>query len=161
MYASNDWAHDVVTTSNQRQWRWFNVFILRGQVSVSARNFAVTSLHSTESCVRLHGQQIETRISCTKNDIEVNAWRRKHMEAELDQENLMRMVRWIRWHCPPDTGYEIGALAVWGWRRYVSVTLLNLYERAEKKHFVSLKLECKSGVRARDLRFPSRQLQHV
>ena len=32
------------------------------------------------------------------------------------------MVRWLRWHCPPDTGFEIRALAVWGWARYLSVT---------------------------------------
>ena len=30
------------------------------------------------------------------------------------QENLLRMVRWMRWHRPPDTGFEIRALAVWG-----------------------------------------------
>ena len=28
------------------------------------------------------------------------------------------MVRWLRWHCPPDTGFEIQALAVWGRARY-------------------------------------------
>ena len=32
------------------------------------------------------------------------------------------MVRWLRWHCPPDTGFEIRALAVWGRVRYLSVT---------------------------------------
>ena len=31
------------------------------------------------------------------------------------------MVRWMRWHCPPDTGCEIRALAVWGRARYLSV----------------------------------------
>ena len=36
-------------------------------------------------------------------------------------ENLVGMVRWIRWHCPPDTGFEIRALAVWGRARYISV----------------------------------------
>ena len=25
-------------------------------------------------------------------------------------ENLLRMVRWVRWHCPPDTGFEIKTL---------------------------------------------------
>ena len=30
--------------------------------------------------------------------------------------------RWLRWHCPPDTGFEIRALAVWGRARYLSVT---------------------------------------
>ena len=32
------------------------------------------------------------------------------------------MVRWLRWHCPPDTGFEIRALTVWGRARYLSVT---------------------------------------
>ena len=32
------------------------------------------------------------------------------------------MVRWLRWHCPPDTGFEIRALAVWDQARYLSVT---------------------------------------
>ena len=32
------------------------------------------------------------------------------------------MVRWLRWHCPPDTGFEIRALAVWDRARYLSVT---------------------------------------
>ena len=32
------------------------------------------------------------------------------------------MVRCLRWHCPPDTGFEIRALAVWGRARYLSVT---------------------------------------
>ena len=31
-------------------------------------------------------------------------------------------MRWLRWHCPPDTGFEIRALAVWGRARYLSVT---------------------------------------
>ena len=42
--------------------------------------------------------------------------------AKLGQENLLRMVRWLRWHCPPDTVFEIRALAVWGRARYLSVT---------------------------------------
>ena len=32
------------------------------------------------------------------------------------------MVRWLRWHRPPDTGFEIRALVVWDWVRYFSVT---------------------------------------
>ena len=42
--------------------------------------------------------------------------------ARVGQENLLRMVRWMRWHYPPDTGFEIRALAVWGRARYLSVT---------------------------------------
>ena len=37
-------------------------------------------------------------------------------------ESGFRVVRWLRWHCPPDTGFEIRALAVWGRARYLSVT---------------------------------------
>ena len=34
-----------------------------------------------------------------------------HILAKLGQENLLRMVRWVRWHCPPDTRFEIRAQA--------------------------------------------------
>ena len=49
------------------------------------------------------------------------------------------MVRWLRWHCPPDTGFEIRALAVWGRARYLSVTEAphntNFHTLMGKKHF--------------------------
>ena len=32
------------------------------------------------------------------------------------------MVIWMRWHCPPDTEFEIRALEVWRRARYLSVT---------------------------------------
>ena len=40
----------------------------------------------------------------------------------MSQENLLRMVRWMRWHCPPDTVFEIRTMTVWGRARYFSVT---------------------------------------
>ena len=53
------------------------------------------------------------------------------------------MVRWMRWHCPPDTGIEIRALAVWGRARYLSVTEAphntEFHTWMGKKHFLSLK----------------------
>ena len=49
------------------------------------------------------------------------------------------MVRWLRWHCPPDTGFEIRALAVWGRERYLSVTgaphNTDFHTWMGKKHF--------------------------
>ena len=49
------------------------------------------------------------------------------------------MVRWTRWHRPPDTRFEIRALAVPGRARYLSVTDAShnteFYEWMEKKHF--------------------------
>ena len=54
----------------------------------------------------------------------------------------------MRWHCPPDTEFEIRALAVWGRARYLSAT----EAPHNSEFFVSLKLEGQSGVRARDLR---------
>ena len=49
------------------------------------------------------------------------------------------MVRWLRWHCPPDTGFEIRTLAVWGRARYLSVTeaphYTNFHTWMGKKHF--------------------------
>ena len=49
------------------------------------------------------------------------------------------MVRWLRWHCPPDTEFEIRTLAVWGRARYLSVTEArhntNFHTWMGKKHF--------------------------
>ena len=60
----------------------------------------------------------------------------------LGQEKLLRMVRWLRWHCPPDTGFEIRALAVWGRARYLSVTEAlhntDFHTWMWKKHFLFL-----------------------
>ena len=56
--------------------------------------------------------------------------------------NLLRMVRWVSWHCPPDTGFEIQTLEVWGRARYLSVTEAphntEFYEWMGKKHFYFL-----------------------
>ena len=35
------------------------------------------------------------------------------------------MVRWLRWHSPPDTGFETRTLAVWGRARYISTIWKN------------------------------------
>ena len=54
----------------------------------------------------------------------------------------VRMVRWLRWHCLPDTGFEIRALAVWGRARYLSVTEAphntDFYTWMGKKRFLFL-----------------------
>ena len=80
------------------------------------------------------------------------------MYAKLGQENLLSMVRWMRWHCPPDTGFEFEpsrseAEHATSRSRRLPI-ILNLYEWAGKKQFVSLKLEYQSWVRTRDLRLP-------
>ena len=53
--------------------------------------------------------------------------------------HLLRVVRWLRWHCPPDTEFEIRALAVWGRARYLSVTEAphntDFHTWMGKKHF--------------------------
>ena len=61
-----------------------------------------------------------------------------HIHTKLGQENLLRMVRWVRWHCHLDTGFEIQTLEVWGQARYLSVTEAHhntmFYEWMGKKH---------------------------
>ena len=78
--------------------------------------------------------------------------------AKLGQKNLLRMVRWMRWHCPPDTWFKIRALAVWGRARYLSVTEaphnIESLRVSGVEIFVSLKLEGQSGAQTRDLRLP-------
>ena len=44
-----------------------------------------------------------------------------HIQAKLGQENLLKMLRWVTWHCPTDTGFEIQTLEVWERARYLSV----------------------------------------
>ena len=62
-----------------------------------------------------------------------------HMQAKLAQQNLLRMVRWVRWHCHPDTGFEIQTLEVWVRARNVMVMEAShnteFYEWMGKKHF--------------------------
>ena len=45
-----------------------------------------------------------------------------HIWAKLGQENFPRVVSWMRWHWPPDTGFEFRTQAVWGRARYLAVT---------------------------------------
>ena len=45
-----------------------------------------------------------------------------HILAKLGQENLLRMVKWMRWHRPSDTWFKTQALMVLGPTRYLSVT---------------------------------------
>ena len=46
----------------------------------------------------------------------------------------------MRWHCHPDTGFEIRALAVWGRARYLSVTEAPHNTEWGRIFFVSFKL---------------------
>ena len=46
-------------------------------------------------------------------------WIRLYATFVLIQENLLRIVRW---HCPPDTGFEIQTLEILGRARYLSDT---------------------------------------
>ena len=62
----------------------------------------------------------------------------------------------LKWHCPPDTGLEIWALAVWGRARYLSVTeaphnIESLQMSGEGTFCYALKLKGQNGVRTRDL----------
>ena len=68
-----------------------------------------------------------------------------HIQDKLGQENHMRMVRWVRWHFPPDTGLEIQTLEVWVRSRYLSVTgaLHNSFTSGWRRNiFVSFQIHC-------------------
>ena len=70
------------------------------------------------------------------------------------------MVICMRWHWPPDTWLEysnpcgLRPSSLLLGHGGSTATILKLHELADKKHCVSLKLECQSGVRIRDLRLP-------
>ena len=65
------------------------------------------------------------------------------------------MVIWMRWHCPPDTWFEIEPC--WSAAKHVISrscrlpTIFNLYDWAGRKHFVLWNLECQSRRRICDL----------
>ena len=58
------------------------------------------------------------------------------------RSDKLRMLRWVRWHCPLDTRFEIQTLKAWGRARYLSVTETphntEFYEWMGKKHFCFL-----------------------
>ena len=62
-----------------------------------------------------------------------------HIQAKLGQDNILRMGRWVKLHCPPDTGFEIQTLEFWVWARYLSVTdapqNTEFHEWMGEKHF--------------------------
>ena len=59
------------------------------------------------------------------------------------------MVRWMRWHSPPDTRFEIWVLVVWGRLHYPLVTQATNNTASSRMSgeytFVCLKPECHSG----------------
>ena len=68
--------------------------------------------------------------------------------AKLGQKNLLGMVIWMRWHCPPDTWFEIEPC--WSAAKHVISrscrlpTIFNLYDWGGRKHFILQNLECQS-----------------
>ena len=80
-----------------------------------------------------------------------------HIYTELSQDNLLRMVGWIRWDCPPDTGFEIQAPVVWGRARYLSVTEaphnIKSLQVNEAVTICFFETWMPAGGRTRDLRF--------
>ena len=77
-----------------------------------------------------------------------------NLGSEESNHPPLRIMRWIRWHCPPDTGFEIRTLAVWGRAHYLSVmedpglhTILtsDLYEWAGKKYAFLWNLNARAG----------------
>ena len=86
-----------------------------------------------------------------------------HIYAKTCQENHLRMVRWIRWHCPPDTGFEIRAPVVWDRARYLSVTggsqqYLTFMRELGRNIFFLWNLKDRVEFESAITNFPSRQL---
>ena len=50
------------------------------------------------------------------------AWMNTTLVRFVLHTTTLRLVRWIRWHCPPDTGFDIRTLTGWDWARYHSDT---------------------------------------
>ena len=73
------------------------------------------------------------------------------------------MVSWMRCHCPPDTGFTIRTLAVWGRARYLSVTealrnIESLRVSREERFFFEMP---ERGLRPRPPTFRAGSFMHV
>ena len=66
---------------------------------------------------------------------------------------ILRMSRWLRWHCRQDTGFERSDAEHATCRSRRFPTIFILYECARKKYFVSLKFEGQNWVWTCNLRF--------
>ena len=51
----------------------------------------------------------------------INHWMRLYF-VQLSGPYMYKLY-WAKCKCPPETGYELGALTAWGWARYVSVMI--------------------------------------
>ena len=66
----------------------------------------------------------------------------------------------MRWHCPPDTGFEIRALAVWGRARYFSITKYWIFRSERGRNILFLwNLNARVGFEPAITDFPSKQLK--
>ena len=50
-------------------------------------------------------------VSILSTVVTILVWSICHIWAKLGHENLLRRTRWFRWHCYPDTRFEIRAMA--------------------------------------------------
>ena len=102
---------------------WVNVSCLLGDTENASRDVSTASV--VEECENNVDTLVSTLSRRGRHELNRLVTLRKWNECgfrpslcKLGQENLLRMVRWIRWHCPPDTEFKIRALAVWGRARY-------------------------------------------
>ena len=92
-----------------------------GPIRTQRRNNDVTALRGRS--------KIFPWKSCTKRALSKQTKQESGFRPLLctNRLNWARRTPWgwwdeIRWHCPPDTGFEIQTLEVWGRARYLSVT---------------------------------------
>ena len=71
-----------------------------------------------------------------------------YIQAKLGQDNLLRIVGWIRWRCLPQTGFEIRTMVVWSRTPQLSVTEAShdteYYKSEGKKQHVFLRLNTRA-----------------
>ena len=101
-------------------------------------------------------------MKCGKNEMHgVLGHLYAHKSYKLGEENLLRMVRWMTRHCPPDTGIEI----ILARARYLSVTeaprnIESLRVSAIEAFCFFWNLKAREGFEPEISDFPSRQLNY-
>ena len=108
------WERTDTKPQNRRtNYRWEVKHYISTSIEGRHNKFAIILLNSGGNVLNIHS--IFNLLHYT-NEINggLKGFGCVHICVKLGQHNLLRMVRWMRWHCPLDTGFEIRSLAVWG-----------------------------------------------
>ena len=110
----SDGGYIIKSKSNQEHWESLFKF------SVTWSCVSLPRSTTSSDCKFVWFAKFKSKhiFQCFKNEMKWNelGFRPPLCTYRLNwaRRTHLRKVRWVRWHCPPDTGFEIRTLGVWG-----------------------------------------------